>query len=110
MVAEMSLGDLRVARGIFPVLWRPTKTALTTTKRLAAQDPSNTQWQRDLIISNVKLAEIAEARRGQAPEAKLRYRAALEVLDGGRLAPVDAWMIDELEARLARFNARAAGP
>ena len=82
-------------------------------QKLAAQDPGNAGWQRDLIVSNVKLAEVAEAQDGQASEAARHYRAALDIAvalrDSGRLAPVDAWMVGELEARLERVSAQA-GP
>jgi hypothetical protein len=33
---------------------------------------------------------------------------ALVLRDGGRLAPVDGWMIDELQTRLERVSAHAA--
>jgi tetratricopeptide (TPR) repeat protein len=79
---------------------------------LAARDPSNAMWQRDLIVSNVKLAEVAEAQDGGASQAKRHYHAAhdiaLALRDAGRLAPADAWMVDELEARLQRVSAQAA--
>jgi hypothetical protein len=58
--------------------------------KLAASDPGNAGWQRDLIVSNVKLAEISAA-NGRLPKAAEHYRAALttaEVLAAnGRLAP-----------------------
>jgi tetratricopeptide (TPR) repeat protein len=71
-------------------------------RELAARDPSNTEWQRDLIVSNVKLAEIAE----EASTAERHYQATLEIAvalrDSGRLAPVDGWLVGKLEARLER--------
>jgi hypothetical protein len=62
------------------------------------RDPDNAVWQRDLIVANVKLAEVA----GEASAAaRGHYQAALDVAvalgDAGRLAPVDAWMVEDLE-------------
>ena len=86
--------------------------SLAIAQKLAAQDPGNAAWQRDLIVSNVKLAEVAEAKDGEESEAKRHYRAALDIAialrDSGRLAPVDIWMVSDLEARLARVSAAAA--
>ena len=59
-----------------------------------------------------KLAEIAESRGDQTSEAKRHYRAALRITvalrEAGRLAPVDAWMVEDLEARLERVSQEAA--
>lgn len=78
-------------------------------ERLAAADPGNAGWQRDLIVSNVKLAEIA-GQAGETTVARGHYRAALEIAMDlqarGRLAPADAWMVGELEARLAALSDR----
>ena len=47
-----------------------------------------------------------------AADTKRHYGAALavakELQASGRLAPVDAWMVEELEARLERVSAQAA--
>ncbi len=54
------------------------------------------------------LAGVAESRVGQTGKAARHYRAALEIAlalrDKGRLAPVDAWLVGDLEARLARVS------
>ena len=70
-------------------------------------DPGNAGWQRDLIVSNVKLAEIA-GRAGGSAAAQGHYQAALEIATdlqaSRRLAPRDAWMVTNLEARLAALS------
>ncbi len=62
------------------------------------QQWSVTQWQRDLIVSHVKLSETGDG-------AKIHLTAALEIAERlmaeGKLAPVDHWMVDELKQRLA---------
>jgi hypothetical protein len=86
--------------------------SLAIREKLVAQDPGNAGWQRDLIVSNVNLAEIA-GRAGQGAVARSHYQAALEIATqlqtSGRLAPRDAWMVGELEARLAALPRETAG-
>jgi hypothetical protein len=71
--------------------------------------PGNAEWQRDLIVSNVKLAEVATAQSQQDRAAEC-YRVALAIAqmltEGGRLTPCDAGMVDDLERRLAATGAR----
>ncbi|MBY0332173.1 MAG: hypothetical protein K2X49_16055 [Acetobacteraceae bacterium] len=67
-------------------------------ERLAAADPGNAEWQRDLIVSCVKLVDAEpEAARSWLARALAVARA---LRAAGRLAPVDAWMPAELERRL----------
>ena len=87
------------------------RDALAIAERLAAADPGNAEWQRDLIVSCVKLSEAAPA------EAAAWLTRALGVArtlaQEGRLAPVDAWMPGELQSRLraaAGAPGRAARP
>jgi len=103
-VSWNKLGDVRVAQGDLADALQAYEQGRGIREKLAAADPGNAGWQRDLIVSNVKLAEVAVA-RGERGRAAERYRAALvlaqSLADGGRLAPRDAWMIDELKRRLA---------
>jgi tetratricopeptide (TPR) repeat protein len=91
------------AEGNLDAALKAYEDSLAIAEKLAAQDPSNSGWQRDLIVSNVKLAEVAE-KAGKGAVARGQYQAALEIAvalrDAGRLAPVDAWMVEDLEARL----------
>ncbi|MFZ1430782.1 MAG: hypothetical protein WAS21_28945, partial [Geminicoccaceae bacterium] len=85
----------------------------TIRAKLAAADPGNAGWQRDLIVSYVKLAGVAGA--GPHPAAAATYyRQALDVARTlaatGRLAPVDAWMVEDLERRLAAAEATPTQP
>ena len=67
--------------------------------RLATADPGNAT-----CVSCVKLAETAAA-GPQHASAATHYREALRVArdlaSSGRLAPADAWMVEELERQLA---------
>ena len=72
------------------------RTSLALIEPLAARDPGNAEWQRDLIVSLVKLGgasgEHAHWARALAIAEALRAR--------GALAPGDAWMIDDLQQKL----------
>ena len=98
--AHRAKGNLQCARNAYNV-------ALAVRHSLAAQDRDNAEWQRGLLVSNVKLAEVADAEH-QASDAAAHLRTALDIADqlaqGGRLAPVDAWMHDDLRRRLEALN------
>ena len=76
-------------------------------------DPGNAGWQRDLVVSNVKLAETRAA-SGDGQGAAAHYRQALavshELAGSGRLAPTDAWMVEDLERRLTAAEGGRAEP
>ena len=57
---------------------RPSPKRKNIADKLAAADPGNAQWQRDLVVSNVKLAETAAA-GPQPASAATHYREALRV-------------------------------
>ena len=103
-VSYERIGDVRVAQGDRAGALEAYEQGRAIAETLAARDPANAEWQRDLIVSNVKLAQVAQ-QDGRAAEARRHYGAALAVAkalqESGRLAPVDAWMIGDLEARLA---------
>jgi tetratricopeptide (TPR) repeat protein len=100
------------ARGNLDAALKAYEDGLAIHEKLAAQDPSNAEWQRGLIVSNVKLAEVAESQGDLASEAKRHYQAAYDIAkalaDTNRLAPADAWMVDELETLLQQVTMRAA--
>ena len=60
--------------------------------------PRQYQWQRDLIVSYVKMAEA------EPTAARAQLSRALDIArtlqSEGRLAPTDAWVIDDLTQRL----------
>jgi len=75
------------------------QAGLAIAERLARTDAGNSDWQRDLIVSCVKVAEVFP---GQARAMLTRAGAiANRLRDEGRLAPVDAWMPEDLARRLA---------
>ena len=105
------IGDVRLARGDRASALDAYEQSRTIIEALVARDPNNAEWQRDLIVSNVKLGEVAE-RAGRSAAARGHYQAALGIAvvlrDAGRMAPVDAWMVEDLKARLERVSTEAA--
>lgn len=81
---------------------------LAIAERLAAAEPDRADYQRDLIVSHVKLAETAADTPAGRATAAQHYRAALAIAQtlagGDRLAPTDRWMVAELEKRLAAMR------
>jgi phage tail protein X len=108
-VSWLKLGDVRAAQGDLEGALAAYGEGKGIAERLAGADPGNADWQRGLIVSNVKLAEVATAQDQQGRAAEC-YRAALAIAraltDAGRLPPSDAWMVDDLERRLAATAAR----
>ena len=82
-------------------------------ERLGASDPGNAGWQRDLTLSHWNIAAVLEElpeRRGEAAAHSGKALAvARELAGSGRLAPVDAYFVGELERRLAAAEGREAG-
>ena len=64
-------GDLTAARDHY-------QAALDIAERLAAADPANTGWQRDLSVSRNKLGDVA-ADAGDLTAARDHYQAALDI-------------------------------
>jgi hypothetical protein len=69
--------------------------------RLAKADPGNAGWQRDLIVSYVRIAQLDPS------EARAMLTRAAEVVSQmqsrGQLAPRDAWMPEDLARRIAEL-------
>ena len=72
-------GDLAAARTAY-------QASLDIRTRLAAADPANTQWQRDLSVSHEKLGDVARA-AGDLAAARTAYQASLDIRT--RLAAAD---------------------
>ena len=72
--------------------------------RLFDLDPGNTQFQRDVIISNFKLGNFYEE-QGYTSKALSYFQAAqvqvVEMGETGKLAPEDSWISQDLEERIA---------
>ncbi len=111
-VSFEKIGDVQAARGDLDGALEAHLDSLAIREKLAAQDQGNAEWQRDLIVSNVKLAQIAGADGERVADARKHYRAALAIAERlaeeNRLAPVDAWMVEDLEARIERLEAATA--
>jgi tetratricopeptide (TPR) repeat protein len=74
-------------------------SGLSIAETLALSDPSNAEWQRDLVVSYVKIsiADIA-----LAPKLLQQALDIVRKLDkDGKLAPVDAFMLEDIKGRLA---------
>ena len=91
----IELGRLYRDAGKLPDALASYRASHAIFERLAKADPGNAGWQRDLIVSFVKLGEVTGD--------KAYVAQALEIVLGmqkrGILAPSDAWMIEELKRR-----------
>ncbi|MFA7173705.1 MAG: tetratricopeptide repeat protein, partial [Kiritimatiellia bacterium] len=70
-------GDLLKAQGNLPEAEKHYRKALEIAETLAARDPGNADWQRDLSVSHNKLGDFMKA-TGNLTEAEKHYRKALE--------------------------------
>jgi hypothetical protein len=92
------MGDLLIALGQVDEARQAFAKSLAIRERLARADPGRADYQRDLIVSWVRMSEIEPARRREHLSRALAIARGL--YDQGRLAPVDAWMVDDLTRRL----------
>ena len=99
-VSYERIGDMRVAEGDRAGALESYEQALAIAEKLAVRDPDNALWQRDLIISHVKVAEVATSVRDSGGHHEAALDIARRLYASGRLAPIDHWIIDDLEARL----------
>jgi hypothetical protein len=92
------MGDLFSALGQGEQAQQAFAKALAIRERLAQAEPGRADYQRDLIVSRVRMSEIEPA------SAREHLSRALDIArrlhDEGRLAPADAWMVDDLARRL----------
>ncbi len=73
-------GNLAMMKGDLPAARASYTAGLKIRETLAARDPENTQWQRDLSISHEKLGNIATA-QGDLPAARASYTAQLKIAE-----------------------------
>jgi hypothetical protein len=90
------------AQGDLSAALKSYSDSLAIAERLAAADPGNAGWQRDLIVSYKKIADCSppEERRDHLSRA-LEIAQALRA--SGRLAPADEWMLDDLARLIAQL-------
>ena len=71
-------GDLARVRSTLADAQREYEEAHRMTQRLAAGDPGNTDWQRDLTVAYIKLGDVAVG-QGKLGEAAQGYRDSLAI-------------------------------
>ncbi len=86
MVADIRIGNVLGAQGKLDEALTRYRDALAVAERLAASDPTNTEWQRDVSVSFNKIGDMLRA-QGKLDEALTRYRESLAVRQ--RLAASD---------------------
>jgi tetratricopeptide (TPR) repeat protein len=102
-VSHEKIGDILRAQGDLAGTFAAYQRSMDIAAALASSDPSNAEWQRDLMIS---LVSRAEAEPHSAKAHLTRALAIITSLDKtGRLAPRDAWMIEDLKKRLGELGA-----
>ena len=69
-------GDVRMAQGDGAGALAAYQAALAIAEGLAQRDPANTEWQRDLFISQSKVADVLWA-QGDGPAALKAYQSVL---------------------------------
>ena len=112
MVADNSIGDVRVAQGDRAGALEAYEQGRAIRETLAGRDPNNAEWQRELIVTHWRLADLAEQRE-DPDAARHHWQAALEIahalVANGRLAPVDGYIPAAIEARLVQLG-RGSSP
>ena len=78
-VSRERLGDLAAAAGDLAGAGEHYRAGLAIAERLAAADPTNTEWQRDLSISRERLGDLAVA-AGDPTGAAEHYQAGLAIV------------------------------
>jgi tetratricopeptide (TPR) repeat protein len=77
---------------------------------LVREDPTSGEWQRDLLIAHVKVGDALQAGDGDPREIRDSYANAFaiarQMAGAGTLTPSDAWMLKNLEERVARWTAK----
>ncbi|WP_411873426.1 tetratricopeptide repeat protein [Vulcanococcus limneticus] len=74
-------GDVLVAQGDGPGALAAYQAGLAIAEDLAKRDPANTEWQRDLSVSNIKIGDVLVA-QGDGPGALAAYQAGLAIAEG----------------------------
>ena len=88
---------MRVRQGDLPEALKADQAGLAI-RAARTRRPGNAEWQRDLIVSCVKISEVFPA------EARAMLTRALAIAhqlrDERKLAPADAWIPDDVARRL----------
>lgn len=98
---HIKIGDIQQAQGDGAVALQSYRTSLAIRQKLAAQDPGNSEWQRDLSVSFEKIGEIQQA-LGDGAAALQSYRADLAIAQ--KLAAQDPgnalWQVDLAKSQI----------
>jgi hypothetical protein len=101
-VCYNKVGDVLRDQGNLAAALKSYRDGLAIGDRLAKADANNAEWQRDLIVSYMKMSEVEPA------EARQHLTRALEIARNmqsrGTLAPADAWILDALARSLANLS------
>lgn len=99
-ISHGKIGDALMKTGDAAGALKAYRDSFGIRQKRAAADPGDAQAQRDLLVSNFKLSEVTAA---DEKTAHLRQALAIaqRLAAESRLAPADAWMVAELERRLA---------
>ncbi len=84
--AHLQLGDLMITVGRTADAMAEYRAGHVILERLAAADPGNAGWQRDLSVSHNKIGDVQQG-QGDLVAALERYRASLTIAE--RLAAAD---------------------
>jgi tetratricopeptide (TPR) repeat protein len=104
-VSYERLGNVAEAQRQLAEAARIYGEGLAIRKKLAAGDPSNTEWQRDLYATHWRLADLAE-KQNKPTEARNHWQHAHDVLAGIdkrglHVAPEDREYLEILRKKLA---------
>jgi tetratricopeptide (TPR) repeat protein len=77
---QVQLGDAKAVLGQSKAAMASYKTAQSIAEALAARDPANTEWQRDLSVSHEKIGDVLVA-QGDGPGALAAYRKSHDIFE-----------------------------
>ncbi len=88
-------GDVLVSQGDGPGALAAYQAALVIAEGLSKRDPANTEWQRDLSVSLIKMGDVLVS-QGDGPGALAAYQAALVIAEGlSKRDPANThWQVD----------------
>ena len=96
-MSHVRFGDVRISQGDLAGALSAYEAAIAIAEKLAAGDPSNREWQRDLIVIHVKLSEASGAPVKHLEKALVIANC---LMSEGHLAPEDHRMLNALAERL----------
>ena len=79
-MSHSKIGDVLVAQGDGPGALAAYRKGLAIAEALAARDPANTEWQRDLSVSHDRIGDVLVA-QGDGPGALAAYRKGLAIAE-----------------------------